>query len=384
MSANPNPAIARSLGDYDLLTRIGVGGLCEVYRSRHRSTGALVAVKILPEETARKEILLRRFEQEFRVASRLDHPNIVRALDFQQLPGQPPFLVMELVEGESLAEKVEREGRLAEEMALHLMAGACQGLHHAHERGVVHRDIKPDNLLLTAQGEIKITDFGLVKELLGDQGLTATGRGLGTPHYMAPEQFRNARTVDPRADIYALGATLYTLVTGTLPFGGESPLEAWIRKKEANLKSPRAIVPSLSPHVERAILRALEGDPQLRQSSCLELLRELRGPEAAPPAPIEKWYVRYESQEGEQYVVSQPREKLRRYLDEGLFRNAISVGISPSPTGPFLPPEQYEEFRRPTSPPGETNAPKGMGLWAWVALTLVTFWAALLAARLWR
>jgi serine/threonine protein kinase len=280
MSVSRTPASVGRLGDYDLLTRIGVGGLCEVYRSRHRSTGALVAVKILPVQTAQKEILLRRFQQEFRVARRLDHPNIVRALDFQQLPGQPPFLVMELIEGESLGEKVEREGRLAEDHALQLIAGACQGLHYAHERGVVHRDVKPDNLLLTAQGEIKITDFGLVKELLDDQGLTRVGSGLGTPHYMAPEQVGNAGKVDPRADIYGLGATLYSLVTGTLPFAGRNPVEAWILKKEAKLKPPRSIVPSLSPHVERAILRAMDQDPKRRQSSCRQLLQELTVPEA--------------------------------------------------------------------------------------------------------
>jgi serine/threonine protein kinase len=375
--------------------------MCEVFRGQHRETGSLVAIKILPAQTARNEILLKRFEQEFRVASQLDHPNIVRALDFWDLPGQPPFLVLELVEGESLGEKVEREGPLPEDLPVRLMGGVCRGLQYAHERGVIHRDIKPDNLLLTTGGEVRITDFGLVKELLFDQGLTKTGRGLGTPHYMAPEQFRDAKTVDLRADIYGLGATLYTLVTGIIPFDGMSPLDAWLRKTEARLKPPRAIVPSLSPHIERVIVRAMQGDPQRRHSSCAEFLRELLSVQDPNPhtraggngrqnPPIvesrltEVWYVRYQDHEGQEYLLQQPLEKVRQYLAGGRFKNARSVRISRAEAGPFLPPEQFEEFReltreaQPAQNPAENSS---WGLWLWFTLALLSFGIAMVAGR---
>src|SRR5687768_17489203 len=130
----------RSLGDYDLLDRIAEGGMCEVYRGRHRGTGQLVAIKILPAPTAANPLLLQRFEREFLSARRLDHPNIVRALDFCR-DHRTPFLVLELVEGESLGEKVAREGRLPEAEALRLIAQVCAALHHAHEQGVIHRDV---------------------------------------------------------------------------------------------------------------------------------------------------------------------------------------------------------------------------------------------------
>src|SRR5262249_1895322 len=137
--------------------------------------------------------------------------------------GDTPYLVMEFVEGESLGQKLEREGRMPEVDSIRIIAQVAQGLHRAHKNGLIHRDVKPDNILVTPDGVAKLADLGLVKEADTDLNLTKTGRGLGTPHFMAPEQFRNAKNADVRCDIYSLGATLYMMVTGELPFKSNGP-----------------------------------------------------------------------------------------------------------------------------------------------------------------
>src|SRR5262249_34870638 len=141
-----------------------------------------------------------------------------------------PYLVMEFVEGETLGQRIEREGRLTEDEAIRVIAQVAQGLQKAHRLGLVHRDVKPDNILLTRDGQAKLTDLGLVKDADSDLNLTRTGRGLGTPIFMAPEQFRRAKDADARCDIYSLAATLYMMVTGTLPFEACGPLDAWMKK----------------------------------------------------------------------------------------------------------------------------------------------------------
>src|SRR5262249_47500521 len=155
------------------------------------------AVKVMPPHMAQNAVLVKRFEQEFRAARQLDHPNIVRALDFGEHASMP-YLVMEFVEGESLGQRLERDGPLPENDAIRVIAQVAQGLHRAHKQNLVHRDVKPDNILITTDGVAKLADLGLVKETETDLNLTRTGRGLGTPHFMAPEQFRNAKNADVR------------------------------------------------------------------------------------------------------------------------------------------------------------------------------------------
>ncbi len=154
---------AKSVGNYDLLEKIAEGGMGAIYRGRHRESGQIVAIKIMPPHMAQNPVLLKRFEQEFRAASRLDHPNIVRALDYGD-NGNTPYLVMEFVDGESLGQKIEREGRMPETEAIRIIAQVAQGLHRAHKQNLVHRDVKPDNILVTPDGIAKLADLGLVKE----------------------------------------------------------------------------------------------------------------------------------------------------------------------------------------------------------------------------
>src|SRR5438874_4897805 len=266
----------QSVGNYDLLEKIAEGGMGAIYRGRHRATGQVVAIKVMPPHMAANAVLLKRFEQEFRAASRLDHPNIVRALDYGD-NGSTPYLVMELVEGESLGQKLEREGRMSETEAIRIIAMVAQGLHRAHKQNLVHRDVKPDNILIRTDGLAKLADLGLVKETETDLNLTKTGRGLGTPHFMAPEQFRNAKGADVRCDIYSLGATLYMMVTGELPFKSCGPLDAWMKKTKNDIPPPRKLNPKISERTDAAIQRAMNADATKRPQTCREFAAELKG-----------------------------------------------------------------------------------------------------------
>src|SRR2546423_12082350 len=218
----PKPAL-QTIGSYDILSKIAEGGMGTVYKGRHQTTGQIVAIKIVPPSAARNPTLLKRFEREFAAARALDHPHIVKAIEFDGA-NATPFLVMEFVDGESLGQRIERDGRLPEDEALRLITQVSRGLYRAPRQGVIHRDVKPDNILVGRDGQAKLTDLGLVKDAAEDYNLTRTGRGLGTPHFMAPEQFKNAKNVDKRCDVYSLGATLYMMVTGQTPFGDCSAL----------------------------------------------------------------------------------------------------------------------------------------------------------------
>ena len=264
------------VGSYDLLDQIAEGGMGTVYKGRNRESGQIVAIKIVPEGMADNHTLQTRFQKEFKAASNLDHPNVVRALEYGVLGGRP-YLVMEFVDGESLGQRIERDGRIPEAEAIRIIALASQGLHHAHKNGMVHRDVKPDNIIVTKEGQVKLLDLGLVKEADNDVNLTRTGRGLGTPHFMAPEQFRNAKNADVKCDIYSLGATLYQMVTGELPFRSMGPLDAWMKKINNELTPPSQIVPDLSERINWAILRAMSADPEKRPDSCREFVEDLTG-----------------------------------------------------------------------------------------------------------
>src|ERR1051326_8558278 len=237
------------IGPYEVLEKIAEGGMGTVYKARRRDGGSAVAIKIIPPTAARSTVLLQRFKREFNDARQIDHPHVVKALEFCEGPPSP-YLVMEFVEGESLGQRIDRDGKIPEAEAVRIIAQVCQGLHRAHKHNMVHRDVKPDNVLVTPDGVAKLTDLGLVKDVEGEMDLTRTGRGLGTPHFMAPEQFRNAKNADVRCDVYSLGATLYMMVTGKLPFDGCGPLDAWMKKVHNDLPPVRKLLPSISERVD--------------------------------------------------------------------------------------------------------------------------------------
>jgi serine/threonine protein kinase len=342
----------QSIGSYDLIAKIAEGGMGWVYKGRHRQTGQLVAIKIVPSHMARNEILLKRFEQEFIAASKLDHPNIVRALDYCGT-GSTPFLVMEFVDGESLGQRLDRDGKMPEAEAIRIIAQVAQGLHRAHKMGMIHRDVKPDNVMVTRDGTAKLTDLGLVKEIDAELNLTRTGRGLGTPHFMAPEQFRNAKNADVRCDVYSLAATLYHMVTGELPFGKTSgPLDAWMKKVNNDLGTPRQLAPEISERTDWAIRRSMAADPNLRPGSCREFVEDLTGhstrklstpTDGAQSGDI--WYLVYKDETGATHTVKGSTEGIRRSLRERLLGDATNVRACRSKTGPFEPLKGFPEFR---------------------------------------
>jgi serine/threonine protein kinase len=349
-------ATPQQIGMYDLISKIAEGGMGAVYKAKSRVTGQIVAIKIIPPDTAKNPILVRRFEQEFKAASLLDHPNVVKAIEYCGT-GPSPFLVMEFVDGESLGQRVERDGRVAESLAVHFIAQVCDGLHRAHKQGLIHRDVKPDNILVTADGTAKLTDMGLVKDVEGEQNLTRTGRGLGTPHFMAPEQFRNAKNADVRCDIYSLGATLYMLVTGEVPFAKTSPLDCWMRKIKNDYPPPRQVNPRLSERIDWAIRRAMSAEPKERPASCREFVEDLTGQTARrgggadsapglPPVPkADLWYLVYKGPNGEPLTVKGTTDSIRQNVKAGNLGDPAGVLVSRTKTGKFAPLRSTAEFR---------------------------------------
>jgi serine/threonine protein kinase len=362
--------MTRQIGNYDLISKIAEGGMGAVYKASNRTTGQIVAIKIIPPETARNPLLLKRFEQEFKAASLIDHPNVVKAIDY--CGSGTPFLVMEFVDGESLGAKIERDGALPEADAVRIIGEVCEGLHRAHKQGLIHRDVKPDNILLTLDLTAKLTDLGLVKDVEGEMNLTKTGRGLGTPHFMAPEQFRNAKNADTRCDVYSLGATLYTMVTGEIPFDKTSPLDCWLKKTKNEFPAPKARNPTLSDRTDWAIRRAMHHDPAQRPVSCREFMEDLLGtgwrvqgsgplsghfavgtagtsPPAhaeMPPLPTEDlWYMVYRDAANKSHTVKGATESIRKNLIAGALGDLATILVSRTKAGQFQPLRSAPEFR---------------------------------------
>jgi nitrous oxidase accessory protein NosD len=214
-------------GRYQLLEQLGQGGMGAVFRARDAKLDRAVALKMLPEGSAPDADAVRRFRREAKALAKLSHPGIIQAYDSGE-DGGKHFLVMELVEGRSLARELADKGRVPPTRAADYGHQAALALHHAHKSGLIHRDVKPSNLLVAPDGRVKLLDLGLARFLqdqVGDASLTRQGTGLGTPDYASPEQFRDARHADPRSDVYSLGCTLYHLIAGRVPFPSSSMSE---------------------------------------------------------------------------------------------------------------------------------------------------------------
>jgi serine/threonine protein kinase len=348
MTTTIDPDVQEIIGDYELLAKLGEGGMGTVYKGRHRLSGQLVAIKRVPPEAMANQTLSKRFEQEFTAAKALDHPNIVRALDYWATEDEA-ILVMEYVDGESLGAKLERDGPLPETQAILLITQVAQGLHHAHQRGLIHRDVKPDNILINLAGQAKLTDLGLAKDLEAATNLTHTGRALGTPHYMAPEQFRNAKAANVRSDVFSLAATLYTMVTGQLPFKGNGLLATFLKMAKNDLISPRKLVPTLSKRVDGVIRKALEAEPELRPASCRQFLEELLGQETTVPAEaaadLDVWYVEYRDEHGAVYSDVGSTQDVRRFLKDRRLGDPAKVRVGRTREGLNHHPWSLSEFQ---------------------------------------
>jgi serine/threonine protein kinase len=247
-----------------------------VFRAVHIETGQVVALKAFKPQYADQPVLLRRFENEFHASRRLNHPNLVKAIEYGVDEGVP-YIAMEYVDGRNLAAVLHHGGAMPEEQAVQLIVQIADALAQAHAMGYVHRDIKPANILVTHEGFAKLTDLGLVKDLEGGENLTHTWTTLGTLCFVAPEQFQDAKRVTLACDIHGLGATLYQAVTGIMPFPGNKGLAVLSKKLANDFVPPIALVHDLNPRINRAICRALDANPEKRQETCAEFVLSLTG-----------------------------------------------------------------------------------------------------------
>jgi TolB-like protein/Tfp pilus assembly protein PilF len=260
-------------GRYEILGLLGTGGMGRVYRAKDRELGEVVALKVLHKDLVGSAEMVERFRQEVRLARKVTHRNVARTFDIGEHDGEK-FLTMELVAGEALSARLERELPPAEEVVA-IAREILAGMGAAHAAGVVHRDLKPDNVLVESGGRVVVTDFGIARaDAPGDAGRTS-GRTVGTPAYMAPEQIGGQVTIDARADVYAFGAMLFEMLTGRRAWPGESALAVAAARLIEPPPDPRALRPSLSPKLGAIVLKCLARERDQRYASCAEIDREL-------------------------------------------------------------------------------------------------------------
>jgi eukaryotic-like serine/threonine-protein kinase len=271
-------------GRYLITRKVGQGGMGAVYEATHTLIGKRVAVKVLLEKYARREAIVQRLEQEARLASSCQNEHIIDITDFGTTEDGRTFVVMEYLEGESLAECLARETRLPEQRTLRIISQAASALAAAHAKGIVHRDIKPENLFLLRRKDqdfVKVVDFGISKSLrASDEAeepprLTQTGMVLGTPLYMSPEQARGDDELDARVDVYALGVIMYEATTGRVPFAGNNYLSVISQVLNEEPRPPRELRPELSEEFEAVVRRAMSKDRAERYPSANDLLTDI-------------------------------------------------------------------------------------------------------------
>ncbi|HKY31465.1 MAG TPA: serine/threonine-protein kinase, partial [Candidatus Polarisedimenticolia bacterium] len=257
---------------YVLLQRLGRGGMGEVWKARDLELNQVVALKMIRPELVERPEFLERFRNEINLARKVTHRNVTRIHDLGEVGGTR-FISMELIDGVSLGEFIKQEGPLPEAKALSIATGICEGLKAAHEVGVIHRDLKPQNIHIDHEGTAHIMDFGIA--VSGEtSGLTRTGALIGTPEYMSPEQVRGEK-LDARSDIYSLGLILYEMVTGDLPFVSDSAASSMYKRLSEKPRKPREIRQDVPVFLESIILRCLEKEKAFRYAGVGELLSDL-------------------------------------------------------------------------------------------------------------
>ena len=266
--------VRRPIERYRRIKLLGHGGMATVELAHDTELDRPVALKLLAENLAADDEFKHRFLREARLAARLSHPNIVGVYDVGEDEGRP-YIVMEYVEGETLSDVLQRRGKLEPEEAAELGRQACAGLETAHRAGLVHRDIKPQNLLVTPSGTLKIADFGIARSVDGTR-LTEAGTVLGTAAYVAPEQAAG-EDVGLAADVYSLGAVVYELLTGRPPYEAQSLVDLVTRQREASITPVRELAPDVPASLEDAVMHALARTPGYRPSSAAAFSGELGG-----------------------------------------------------------------------------------------------------------
>jgi serine/threonine-protein kinase len=385
----------RRIGEYRLLRLLGEGGMGAVYLAYHEGLDRQVAIKVLNDEMLQNQAHIDRFYREAKSGALLNHPNIVRTLNIgEDRATGKHYLVLEYVDGPSVRQLLDRDKRLPVGDAVHVAMDIARALEHVHSRNVVHRDIKPDNILITRSGVAKLADLGLAKRTDETSHLTATRQGFGTTYYMPYEQAINARKADGRSDIYALGATLYHLLTGEVPFGGESHLEV-VEKKSRGYFTPPSILNERVPSaLDDIVAKMMAREPRNRYQTASELIVDLErsglsakiptfaDPESARndpwvqsrlasteptrldldtppqivklPPPSDHWIIRYRNNAGKLCKARARTAEIARRLREG--RLPANAELCREGETVFLRPGRLTEFQgMPT-----TRVPRGI------------------------
>lgn len=386
------------LGDYLLLKKLGSGAMGAVYKARRLSTKQDVALKVLFQHIAENPKLVERFHREAVVTKALRHTNIVRGFEAGEDHGFHYF-AMEYVEGYSLQKWLARLGKISVGDALHIVLSCARALQHAHEKDVIHRDIKPDNILIARDGVVKIADLGMVKLLDEDMGLTQTGHAVGTPWYMPLEQAKNAKDTDGRCDIYALGCVFYACLTGHPPFTGRTLVDVIQAKEIGTFPPARQFNPDVPERLDLFLLKMTAKQPRYRYQNCAELIKDLEAlglaneapsflqavnpaaastpstPVTPPPGPLcastrtpfpvqnsdpatTLWYVRYRRADGKGVLQKLTTDQVLRLAEQPNFDPTNAQASREKTTG-FRALATFKEFERVTlGRVSKTNADK--------------------------
>ena len=259
-------------GRYEIHELLGMGGMAYVYRAYDKVEDRWVAIKVLKEEFLNNSDFLRRFRNESKAIAVLQHPNIVRVYDVS-LGDQIQYIAMEYIDGITLKEYIDQQGAIRWQEAVHFMVQILSALECAHEKGIIHRDVKPQNIMLLRDGKIKVTDFGIAR-FLQSETQTMTDKAIGSVHYISPEQARGDYITD-KADIYSVGVTMYEMLTGTLPFNADSAVSVALMQLQAKPKMPSEVNPTIPRGLEQIVIKAMEKNPPDRFRSAAEMLEDI-------------------------------------------------------------------------------------------------------------
>lgn len=282
---------AQQIPGFQILSKLGQGAMAVVFKAKQLSLDRTVAIKVLPKRLSENKEFVDRFYMEGRAAARLNHPHIVQAYDVGEAGGYHYF-VMEYIDGKTVYDTLQEQKCMDEQDALRMILETAKALEHAHELGLIHRDVKPKNLMLTQDETVKLADMGLAREVNDYATATAeAGRAYGTPYYISPEQIRGEINIDARADIYGLGATFYHMVTGRVPFDGSSPSAVMHKHLKDPLVPPDHLNKSLSAGVGEIIEVMMAKSPDERYRNCSELISDLEAVmKGEPPLQARKTY----------------------------------------------------------------------------------------------
>ena len=343
------------LGDrYEILEKIGAGGMADVYKAKDHKLNRFDAVKVLKDEFASNKSFVSKFRAEAQAAAGLMHPNIVNVYDVGDENGLYYF-VMELVEGITLKRYIEKKIRLSVKEAVSIAIQVSMGIESAHNNGIIHRDIKPQNIIISKEGKVKVADFGIARAASSD---TQTSHAMGSVHYTSPEQARGGYS-DAKSDIYSIGITLFEMVTGRVPFDGETTVAIAIKHIQEEMPSPRIYVPEIPISVEQIIFKCTQKNPDRRYANVSELMQDLKH---SLIAPNENFVVIQDaaSSEGTKALSDEDRKEIRQQTSSNMYGNetfeSAYAGYNQGHYGGFNDP-YYQNQQGPQGYPGGYNDP---------------------------